>query len=68
MEERNIVLLYGSETGTTEDHAQELGRTLERLRFNVEVMEMDAYDPVCITNLIDTAYHMLICILGRNDS
>ncbi|RVD84712.1 uncharacterized protein DFL_006440 [Arthrobotrys flagrans] len=35
MEDHNITLLYASETGTTEDYAGELGRTLERLRFNV---------------------------------
>lgn len=45
-QDRSISILYGSETGTTEDHAQELARTLERLRFNVDVQEMDQVDLV----------------------
>ncbi|KAK6533714.1 NAPDH-dependent diflavin reductase [Orbilia ellipsospora] len=45
MEDRNITILYASETGTTEDYAQELGRTLERLHFTVRIIEMDLFDP-----------------------
>ena len=47
MDDRNITLLYASETGSTEDYAQDLGRTLERLHFNVTMLEMDALEPVC---------------------
>jgi len=47
-QDRSISILYGSETGTTEDHAQELARTLERLRFDVRVQEMDTLDLVRI--------------------
>lgn len=48
MQDRSISILYGSETGTTEDHAQELARLLERLRFGVQVQEMDNLDLVRI--------------------
>lgn len=39
---RTALVLYASETGTSEDAAQSLGRLFERLRFDVEVKSMDA--------------------------
>lgn len=39
---RTALILFASETGTSEDAAQSLGRLFERLRFDVEVKSMDA--------------------------
>ncbi|KLU82672.1 nitric oxide synthase [Magnaporthiopsis poae ATCC 64411] len=38
---RSALVLYGSETGNAQDIAEDLGRTLERLRFHTSVVEMD---------------------------
>lgn len=38
---RSALVLYGSETGNAQDIAEDLGRTLGRLRFRTSVVEMD---------------------------
>ncbi|KAF3935045.1 hypothetical protein ABW20_dc0106170 [Dactylellina cionopaga] len=65
MEDRRITLLYASETGNTEDHAQELGRTLERLHFTVQMMEMDLFEP---KRLLSTPLAIFMCpTTGQGD-
>ncbi len=39
---RRALVVYGSETGSAQDVAEELGRIAERLRFNTEVAELNA--------------------------
>ncbi|EHL01344.1 putative NADPH reductase TAH18 [Glarea lozoyensis 74030] len=39
--DRNALVLYGSETGNSQDVAEQLGRIAERLHFAVRVCEMD---------------------------
>lgn len=39
--DRTALVLYGSETGNSQDVAEELGRDLERLHFTTSVCEMD---------------------------
>ncbi|OAP56898.1 hypothetical protein AYL99_09010 [Fonsecaea erecta] len=39
---RSALVLYGTETGTAQDLAEEIGRTLERLHFHTEVLGLDA--------------------------
>ncbi|TVY57075.1 NADPH-dependent diflavin oxidoreductase [Lachnellula suecica] len=39
--DRNALVLYGSETGNSQDAAEELGRMAERLHFVTRVCEMD---------------------------
>jgi len=39
---RTALVLYGSETGNAQDVAEELGKLLQRLRFRVRVIEMNA--------------------------
>lgn len=38
---RTALILYGSETGNSQDVAEELGRVAERLLFKTRVTEMD---------------------------
>lgn len=38
---RSILILYGSETGNSQEVAEELGRTAERLHFVTHVRECD---------------------------
>ncbi|KAK6343097.1 NAPDH-dependent diflavin reductase [Orbilia javanica] len=65
MENRDITLLYASETGTTEDYAEELGRTLERLHFKVRVFEMDSFEPKL---LLSTPLAVFMCpTTGQGD-
>ncbi|KAF3311263.1 NAPDH-dependent diflavin reductase [Orbilia oligospora] len=65
MEGRNITLLYASETGTTEDYAEELGRTLERLHFKVRIVEMDLFEPKL---LLSTPLAIFMCpTTGQGD-
>ncbi|KIX97966.1 uncharacterized protein Z520_06044 [Fonsecaea multimorphosa CBS 102226] len=39
---RSALVLYGTETGTAQDLAEEIGRTLERLHFYTDVLGLDA--------------------------
>ena len=47
---RPVLVLYGSETGTSEDRANELGRMLERCRFQPSVLPMNALDASTLPN------------------
>lgn len=38
---RSALVLYGTETGTSQDLAEEIGRALERLLFDIDVAECD---------------------------
>lgn len=49
VENRSALILYGSETGNSEDAAESLGRIAERLRFVTHVVEMDAVDLVSVS-------------------
>lgn len=39
---RRALVLYGSETGSAQDVAEEMGRIAERLRFDTQVAELNA--------------------------
>jgi sulfite reductase alpha subunit-like flavoprotein len=45
--DRTALVLYGSETGNSQDVAEELGRLAQRLHFVTRVYEMDQVDIVC---------------------
>jgi sulfite reductase alpha subunit-like flavoprotein len=42
LHERRALVLYGSETGNAQDVAEEMGRIAERLRFDTDVLELNA--------------------------
>ncbi|APA08804.1 hypothetical protein SS1G_02596 [Sclerotinia sclerotiorum 1980 UF-70] len=42
--DRSALILYGTETGNSQDVAEELGRVIERLHFMTRVCEMDEVD------------------------
>ena len=44
---RTALILYGSETGNSQDVADELGRMAQRLHFVTRVSEMDEIEIVC---------------------
>ncbi|KAJ3525086.1 hypothetical protein NM208_g11790 [Fusarium decemcellulare] len=44
VQDRSVLILYGSETGNAQDMAEELGRVCQRLHFKSRVEEMDAID------------------------
>jgi sulfite reductase alpha subunit-like flavoprotein len=44
MEDRTIVILYGSETGCAQDMAENLSRQARRRQFRTSVFAMDDYD------------------------
>jgi len=48
VQNRSALILYGSETGNSQDVAEEVGRLCERLRFSTNVIELDNIDIVCI--------------------
>lgn len=43
---RSALVLYGTETGTSQDLAEELGQLLERRLFNTYIQGLDAVHPV----------------------
>lgn len=59
--DRTALILYGSETGNSQDVAEELGRVAERLHFMTRVCEMDAVELVCQSRLKDLRCGVLIC-------
>ena len=50
--DRSALILYGSETGNSQDVAEELGRIAERLHFVTRVSEMDVVEIVCLCPFI----------------
>lgn len=46
LQDRRILILYGTETGNSQDSAEELQRLAERLHFEADVFEMDDVRPV----------------------
>lgn len=46
VQDRTVLILYGSETGNAQDMAEELGRVCQRLHFESRVEELDAVDLV----------------------
>ncbi|KAG2186396.1 hypothetical protein INT43_002834 [Umbelopsis isabellina] len=58
MESRNLLILYGSETGCAQDTAERIGRQARRRHFRTRVMAMDEYDK---TQLVDERLVIFIC-------
>ncbi len=48
---RNLLVLYGTETGQSREIAEHLGRMCQRLRFRTLVEEMDDVKLVCLLSL-----------------
>lgn len=44
---RSVLVLYGSETGNSQDVAEELGKMAQRLHFKTKVEEMNSLSLVC---------------------
>lgn len=44
--DRSALILYGSETGTARDFAEEIGSITERLHFLTHVSNFDVIEPV----------------------
>jgi sulfite reductase alpha subunit-like flavoprotein len=49
--DKRILILYGSETGNSQDSAEELQRLAERLHFETDVFEMDDVRLVGLSSL-----------------
>ncbi len=62
---RQLVILYASETGNSQDYAYTLSKKCEQQRFQVEVSSLDDYD---LKNIIsDTLIFFLISTTGQGD-
>jgi hypothetical protein len=46
--DRTALVLYGSETGNSQEAAEQLGRITDRLRFVTQVFEMNHVELVCL--------------------
>lgn len=66
--DRSALVLYGSETGNSQEVAEELGRVAERLRFMTRVTEMDLIELVCQFRLQDIPLPCRLLIYNRNFS
>ncbi|CAK7562686.1 MAG: NAPDH-dependent diflavin reductase [Sporothrix epigloea] len=55
---RRILILYGSETGTAQDKAEEIVRMCQRLRFHTE---LEAMDNIKLNDLLQN--HALVCFV-----
>lgn len=54
--DRTALILYGSETGNSQEAAEQLGRVTERLCFVTKVVEIDAVDLVCLLATTSSMY------------
>lgn len=68
---RSALVLYGSETGNSQEVAEELGALAERLHFRTHVGEMNVYRPVsfhlsivCYIGTLTHADEIMLCIGG----
>lgn len=50
--DRSALILYGSETGTAHDVAEEMSIITERLHFLTHVLTLDAVEPVSGTEML----------------
>lgn len=55
--ERQVLVLYGSQTGTAQDTAERVGREGKRRRFRVRVVAMDSYDTVSMRSYVGDSDH-----------
>ncbi|XP_055678223.1 NADPH-dependent diflavin oxidoreductase 1 [Lutzomyia longipalpis] len=55
---RKLLILYGSETGTAQDFAEQVWRESKRFFFTGPVLPMDAYD---VRNLVDEELVVFVC-------
>lgn len=60
--DRTALILYGSETGNSQDVAEELGRLAQRLHFVTRVWEMDQVDLVRLPSLAPLHFHTSGCL------
>lgn len=58
VENRELTILYGSQTGTAQDLAEQIWRDSKRYYFRGKVMPMDSYD---IQGLIQEKYVVFVC-------
>lgn len=47
-QQRRLVVLYGSQTGTAQEVAERIGRDAKKRHFSTKVLTMDSYPVVCI--------------------
>lgn len=57
VQDRSVLVLYGSETGNAQDMAEELGLICQRLHFKSRVEELDVVDLVSYTIPQISYYH-----------
>lgn len=55
--DRRALILYGSETGNSQEAAEQLGRITGRLRFVTQVDEMNHVELVCLFAANTPSYH-----------
>lgn len=55
---RNLTILYGSQTGTAQDLAEQIWRESKKYHFNGSVMAMDSYN---IQSLINEKFVVFVC-------
>ncbi|KAI0132236.1 hypothetical protein BJ170DRAFT_236897 [Xylariales sp. AK1849] len=59
LEDRKMLILYGSETGNSQDSAGDLESIAERLHFKTDVFEMNDVDPNALTK-----YYLVIFVVS----
>ncbi|KAL2426678.1 NADPH-dependent diflavin oxidoreductase 1 [Exophiala dermatitidis] len=62
---RSVLLLYGTETGTSQDFAEEIGRCLERLHFDTDVAGLDDVNYALLKSYTFTVF--VLSTTGQGD-
>lgn len=65
MENRTLIILYGSETGCAQDVSENLARQARRRHFKAKVFAMDDYDKVNILKNKDISLNKKIEFVNR---
>ncbi|CAE6433466.1 unnamed protein product [Rhizoctonia solani] len=63
MDDRSILILYGTETGNAKDAAEKIGRVARRYHFLARVVAMDAFS---VPTLIDESLVIFVCSTTGN--
>lgn len=62
VEERRLLVLYGSQTGTAQDVADRVVREAKRRHFSARAVALDSYNVVRLTVILYVLFVLSVCI------
>ena len=63
-DKRQLLILYGSQTGTAQDMAERIGREAKRRHFSTRVIPLDSYNVVGVKHMLSVKDFINIYLLN----